>query len=85
MAHGSHLKQMLLGAAAIFGVLLVAGLPVGTALTYGVLLACPLMMVWMMFGMNGDGHGGHGGSDTTPHPDDHAEARPPTGPSGNRR
>lgn len=85
MSHGSHLKQMLLGAAAIFGLLVVAGLPVGAALTYGVLLACPLMMGWMMFGMNGGGHGGHGRSDSTPHPDDNAEARPPTGPSGGRR
>ena len=85
MAHKSHLRRMLLGAAAIFGVLLVAGLPVGTALTYGVLLTCPLMMVWMMFGMNGGGHGGDGGSDSTAHPDDHAEGRLPTSPSGDRR
>ena len=85
MAHGSHLKQMLFGAAAIFGVLLLAGLPVESALIYGVLLACPLMMVWMMFGMNGAGHGGHGESDSTRHPDDHAGARPPTGPSRDRR
>ena len=27
-----------------------------------VLLACPLMMVFMMRGMHGDAHGGHGGS-----------------------
>ena len=85
MSFGSHLKQMLFGAAAIFGVLLVAGLPVGAALTYGLLLACPLMMVWMMFGMNGGGHGGHGESDSTPDPDEHAEVRSPTGPSRDRR
>lgn len=57
MSHGSHLKHMLYGAAAIFGVLLAAGVPAGTALTYGLLLACPLMMVWMMAS---GGHGGHG-------------------------
>jgi len=61
MSHGSHLKQMLYGAAAIFAVLVVAGVPVWTALTYGLFLACPLMMVWMMISMNGQGHG-HGSS-----------------------
>lgn len=88
MSFGSHIKQMLLGAAAIFGVLLLAGIPVWAALTYSLLLACPLMMVWMMFGMKHGGHGGHGGhgeSDPTRHPDEHAEVRLPTGPSRDRR
>lgn len=62
MSHGSHLKQMLYGAAAIFAVLVIAGMPVGTALTYGLFLACPLMMVWMMMSMNGQDHG-HGSGD----------------------
>jgi hypothetical protein len=39
--------------------LVFAGVPVSTLLIGLVVLACPLMMVFMMGGM----HGGHGGSD----------------------
>lgn len=46
----NHLKHMVLGGAAIFGVLLVAGVPAGTAVTLALVLACPLMMVTMMAG-----------------------------------
>ena len=53
-----HAKQMLLAGAAILVVLLIARVPVGTALRFAVLLACPLMMVMMMASM---GRGGHGG------------------------
>ena len=56
--NGNHLKYMLLGGAGLFGVLLVVGVPVTSALLFAVLLACPLMMVFMM----GSGHGGHGAS-----------------------
>jgi len=52
---GNHLKYMLVGAAGLFGVLLLAGVSLQTALTLAVALACPLMMVFMM-----GGHGGHG-------------------------
>ena len=62
MSHGSHLKHMLYGAAAIVGVLLAAGVPAGTALTYGLLLACPLVMA-------SGGHGGHGGHGADTHED----------------
>jgi hypothetical protein len=49
---GNHLTHMLLGGAAILAVLLVAGVPLGAALTYAAVLACPLMMVGMMLMMN---------------------------------
>jgi hypothetical protein len=67
MSHEAHFKQMLYGAAAIFGVLLVVGVPVGTALYYGLLLACPLMMVWMLITMNIHGHGGASSHESTRH------------------
>jgi peptidoglycan/LPS O-acetylase OafA/YrhL len=69
MNHGTatHLKYMLYVAAGLFVVLTIAGVPLSTALTYGVFLACPLMMVWMLIAMGGHGHGG--GSH-----DDHAAA-----------
>ena len=51
---GNHLKYMLLGGAGLFGVLLLVGVPLASALLYSVLLACPLMMFTM------GGHGGHG-------------------------
>jgi len=54
----SHLKHMVLGGAALFGVLLVAGVPAGTAFPLALALACPLMMVMMMAG--GHQHMGHG-------------------------
>ena len=50
----SHMKYMLLGAAAVLGVALVAGMPLQSALPLAIFLACPLMMVFMM-----GGHGGH--------------------------
>jgi len=51
-----HMKSMLIGGAVLFGVLLVFGVPLQSALFYALALACPLMMVFMM----GGGHGGHG-------------------------
>lgn len=59
--NGSHCKYMLLGGAALFGVLLAVGVPLQSALLFAVVLACPLMMVFMM-----GGHGGHG-ADTNEH------------------
>ena len=52
--NGNHLKYMLLGGAGAFGVLLLLGVPVASAVLYAALLACPLMMITM------GGHGGHG-------------------------
>jgi hypothetical protein len=57
MKQATHLTQMLYVAAGLFAVLVLTGVPLGTALTYGVLLACPLMMVWMLILMGGQGHG----------------------------
>ena len=62
MSHGNHLKHMLYGGVAIFAVLAVSGVPLSTALTYGVLLACPLMMIAMMLTMGGHGEGGQHGT-----------------------
>lgn len=53
----------MLGVAGVGVVVLLAfGLPLTTALSFAFILACPLMMVWMMFGMSGNGmnHGGRG-------------------------
>ena len=62
MTNGKHLKYMLLVGGGLFAVLLVAGVPLSTALSYAVLLACPLMMVGMMFMMgHGNGSSGHAG------------------------
>jgi len=52
--HQQMIKPMLIGAALLFALGL-AGLPVGNLLPFLILLACPLMMVFMMRGMN---HGG---------------------------
>ena len=51
----NHLKYMLLGGAGIFGLLLAFGVPLQSALLFALVMACPLMMVFMM-----GGHGGHG-------------------------
>jgi Protein of unknown function (DUF2933) len=52
----------LLAAVAIGTVLAIAGVPLAALLPYALLLACPLMMIFMMRGMGGDGedHTGHG-------------------------
>lgn len=55
MNHSSHLK-LALGAVAIFVVLAALGVPVLANLPLlGILVLCPLMMFFMMRGMN---HGG---------------------------
>lgn len=69
--HANHLKHMLIGGAAILAVLVLAGVPLATAATYALALACPLMMVFMMRGMN---HGGNGEPhDHTGHASHHHE------------
>ncbi|EYR62784.1 hypothetical protein N866_05365 [Actinotalea ferrariae CF5-4] len=55
-----HLKHMLIGGAVIFAALLVAGVDVGNAGLWAILLVCPLMMVGMMWMMS-RGHAGHTG------------------------
>ena len=64
-----HLKHMIIGAGAILAVLLVAGVDFRQALQWAILLACPLMMVGMMFMMNrkgGSHEHHHGGSHDAP-------------------
>jgi hypothetical protein len=70
-----HLKHMLIGAGAILGVLLLVGVSFREALPWALLLACPLMMVGMMFvmgrgmgahGSNTHQHGPHCGTDVAP-------------------
>ncbi|WP_149204902.1 DUF2933 domain-containing protein [Actinotalea subterranea] len=56
-----HLKHMLIGGGAILVVLLLVGVSVRDALPWAVLLACPLMMVGMMFMMS-RGMGAKGGA-----------------------
>ena len=51
--------------------LAVAGVPFGTLLPFAVLLACPLMMVFMMKGM----HGMHGGESHVGHGCEHDPTR----------
>jgi hypothetical protein len=52
----SHMKYMLLGGVGLFGVLLLFGVPLQSALLLAALLACPLMMVFML----GGDHSRHG-------------------------
>ena len=56
--HGTHMRYLLVAAAALVVGLLAAGTPVQSLLPYVLLLACPLMMVFMMRGMGG--HAGRG-------------------------
>ena len=51
-----HVKGMAVIGGAALVVLLLTGRPFDEAIVYAIVLACPLMMVGMMFG----GHQGHG-------------------------
>jgi hypothetical protein len=53
------MRYLILGAGALVLALLLTGTPLKAVLPYLFLLACPLMMVFMMRGMGG--HSGHGG------------------------
>ena len=44
------------------------GVPLGNLLWIGLVLACPLMMVLMMGGHGGDGHGGRPGHGSDQYP-----------------
>jgi hypothetical protein len=65
--HQQMLKPMLIGVGVLF-VLGLAGLPVLTYVPLLIILACPLMMIFMMRGMN------HGGDQGDQH--DHSHAGP---------
>lgn len=60
---------------------LLAGVPLAAFLPFLFLLACPLMMVFMMRGMGGM----HGGEDHTGHGCDHDPTRTPAPPAGRER
>lgn len=58
--HGTHMRYLLVAAGALVVGLFGAGTPVQALLPFLLVLACPLMMVFMMRGMGGHGHvGGH--------------------------
>ena len=71
--HGgkNHLLGMLGIFAVILVVLLAAGRSFGEALPLAAVLACPLMMIGMMFMMRGDNGHQHGDDRTTDHGHDH--------------
>lgn len=56
--HGQHMKYLLAAAGALVVGLLASGTSLPSVLPFLLLLACPLMMVFMMRGMGG--HRGHG-------------------------
>jgi hypothetical protein len=58
MKLATHVEYMVYAAAAIFIAFTVVGVPLTAALSYGVVLACPVVMIGMMFMMGGHGHGG---------------------------
>ena len=55
----SHAKHMVIGGAVILVALMAFGVSWRQAAQYAVLLACPVMMIFMMAGGHG-GHAGHG-------------------------
>jgi hypothetical protein len=72
--HGQHMKYLLVAAVALVVGLLAAGSSLRSLLPFLLLLACPLMMVFMMRGMGG--HGGHGtGHDSAARDEDAAAPR----------
>lgn len=80
--HGNHMRYLLVAAGALLVGLLVAGTPVSSLLPYILLLACPLMMVFMMRSMGG--HTGHHSDpqadrllDDPAHDSEHTTADPP--------
>ena len=64
MSHSNRLLPYLFGAALLAAVLIAVGAPLASLLPFAVVLACPLMMLFMMKGMAGM-HGG--GEDHTDH------------------
>jgi hypothetical protein len=70
-----HMIQMVAVGGIVLAGLVTFGVPFSTALRFAVVLACPLMMMWMMTTMNhSGGHSAHdhGAGD----PDEAARPRP---------
>lgn len=53
--HGTMMKYLLVAGASVVVGLLIAGTPIRSALPLVFVLACPLMMMFMMRGMHGGG------------------------------
>lgn len=77
----SHMKYMLLGGAGLFGVLLLFGVPLQNAVLLAAVLACPLMMVFMM----GGDHSGHGIDQAPREHQAHPASQPGGDPSSTHR
>jgi hypothetical protein len=75
MKHNALTRYILVAGGALVVGLLAAGTPLRSLLPLVLVLACPVMMMFMMRGMGG--HGGHGGvpsQDTHDHHHDEADA-----------
>jgi hypothetical protein len=84
--HAKHLAYMVAAGGAAFGVMVLAGVPLGTALPYALLLACPLMMIAMMASMRGDDSHGAAEPGRTRDPAGHQPAaEPDQPPAGSQR
>jgi len=70
-----HIKGMAVIGGAALVVLLLTGKPFDEAIVYAIVLACPLMMVGMMFG----GHQGHGSDEQAAGPSDVVAPAPVAG------
>ena len=82
MTHTNRFVPYLIGAAALAVVLAALGFPLASLLPFAIVLACPLMMIFMMRGMAGM-HGG--GEDHTGHGCEHDPARHVEPPSSTVR
>ena len=63
-------QSWLVAAAIVAGALVIAGVPLASFAVLAVVLACPLMMFFMMRGMQGDGHMGESRRERTGHRDE---------------
>jgi hypothetical protein len=66
--HGTRMRYLLVAGGALVVGLVAAGTPVRSLLPLLLLLACPLMMIFMMRAMGGHGSD-HGGPQADAHPD----------------
>ena len=78
MMHTNRMIPWLVAAAAAAALLIAFGAPLASLLPFAIVLACPLMMVFMMRGMagmhgTGEDHTGHGCEHDPTH-----RAEPPT-------
>ena len=79
--HQNRMFPYLIGAALVAAVLIAVGAPLASLLPFALVLACPLMMVFMMRGMSGN----HGHEDHTGHGCEHDPTRKAEPPAGQSR